>query len=265
MSRGSGGAAGLEIADLGIRFGGLVALEDVSISVAPGSIHAVIGPNGAGKTTLLNLVTGLYRPSRGRVAVAGEDITGLAPHRIAARGVARTFQNTELFTEMTARENVLAGLHRHLRYGLAAAVLRLPGYARAEREVSDRAAELLALVGLSAQADTAAGDLALGQQRRLELARALAVGPRLLMLDEPAAGLRAAEVDELTALLLALRARLGLTLVLIDHVMRVVMRVSERITVLNHGRLLAEGTPDEVRRDPAVIAAYLGGAPHHGA
>jgi len=254
--------AALVVEGLTIRFGGLVALDQVSLSVAPGAIHAVIGPNGAGKTTLLNLVTGIYSPTAGRVAFEGQALTGLPPHRIAERGVARTFQNTELFAEMSARDNVRVGLHRHLAYSLAEAVLRLPRYRHVERKAAQRAEELLDLVGLGAQADTPAGDLALGQQRRLELARALAVGPRLLMLDEPAAGLRAAEVDELSAALRRLRAELGLTLVLIDHVMRVVMRLSDRITVLNYGRWLAEGTPEEIRRDPAVIAAYLGGAAH---
>jgi branched-chain amino acid transport system ATP-binding protein len=254
--------AALEVEGLTIRFGGLVALDQVSLSVAPGAIHAVIGPNGAGKTTLLNLITGLYRPTAGRVALAGEALTGLPPHRIAERGVARTFQNTELFAGMSARDNIRTGLHRHLSYSLTEAVLRLPRYRQAERQAERRAEALLDLVGLGAQADTPAGDLALGQQRRLELARALAVAPRLLMLDEPAAGLRATEVDELTAVLRRLRGELGLTLVLIDHVMRVVMRLSDRITVLNHGRWLAEGTPEEIRRDPAVVAAYLGGAVH---
>ena len=255
-------AAALKIEGLGIRFGGLVALDDVSIDIAPRSIHAVIGPNGAGKSTLVNLVTGIYTPTTGRVMLDGEALTGLPPHRIAALGVARTFQNTELFTELPARDNVLIGLHRHLGYGLLASTLRLPGFLRAEREAVARADELLALVGLGAQAGTAAGDLALGQQRRLELARALAVGPRLLLLDEPAAGLRAAEAEDLSAVLLRLRDELGLTLLLIDHVMRVVMGVSDRITVLNYGRKLAEGTPDEVRRNPEVVAAYLGGSPH---
>jgi len=254
--------ATLVVEGLTIRFGGLVALDQVSLSVAPGAIHAVIGPNGAGKTTLLNLVTGIYSPTAGRVAFEGKALTGLPPHRIAERGVARTFQNTELFAEMSARDNVRVGLHRHLAYSLAEAVLRLPRYRHVERKAAQRAEELLDLVGLGAQADTPAGDLAFGQQRRLELARALAVGPRLLMLDEPAAGLRAAEVDELSAVLRRLRDELGLTLVLIDHVMRVVMRLSDRITVLNYGRWLAEGTPEEIRRDPAVIAAYLGGAAH---
>ncbi len=257
--------AALVVEGLTIRFGGLIALDQVSVSVAPGAIHAVIGPNGAGKTTLLNLVTGIYSPTAGRVAFEGKTLTGLPPHRIAERGIARTFQNTELFTEMSARNNVRVGLHLHLDYSLAEAVLRLPRYRHVERKAAQRAEELLDLVGLGAQADMAAGDLALGQQRRLELARALAVGPRLLMLDEPAAGLRAAEVDELTAALRRLRDELGLTLVLIDHVMRVVMRLSDRVTVLNYGRWLAEGTPEEIRRDPAVIAAYLGGAAAHGA
>ncbi len=255
-------AAALKIESLSIRFGGLVALDEVSIDVVPRTIHAVIGPNGAGKSTLVNLVTGIYAPTTGRVMLDDAMLTGLPPHRIAARGVARTFQNTELFTELSARENVLIGLHRHLGYGMLASTLRLPAFRRAERDAVRRADELLALVGLEGQAGTDAGDLALGQQRRLELARALAVGPRLLLLDEPAAGLRAAEAEDLSAVLLRLRDELGLTLLLIDHVMRVVMGVSERITVLNYGRKLAEGTPDEVRRNPDVIAAYLGGGGH---
>jgi branched-chain amino acid transport system ATP-binding protein len=255
-------AAALSIDLLGIHFGGLVALDGVSIEVAPRSIHAVIGPNGAGKSTLVNVITGIYAPTTGRVLLDGVVLSGQPPHRIAAQGVARTFQNTELFTELSARENVLIGLHRHLGYGMLASTLRLPGFRRAEREAVRRADELLALLDLEAQADTAAGDLALGQQRRLELARALAVGPRLLLLDEPAAGLRAAEAEGLSTVLLRLRDELGLTLLLIDHVMRVVMGVSERITVLNYGRKLAEGTPAEVRRNPDVIAAYLGGTSH---
>jgi branched-chain amino acid transport system ATP-binding protein len=248
----------LELRGLGIRFGGLAALEDVSMRVAPGAIHAVIGPNGAGKTTLINLVTGLYRPTTGAILLGGAPIAGLAPHRIAARGVARSFQNTELFGGMTARENVLAGMHRHLRQGLADAVLRLPRWRREECEARARTTALLELVGLAGVAETPAGDLALGQQRRLELARALAAGPRLLLLDEPAAGLRAAEADDLARVLGGLRDRLGLSMLLVDHVMRVVMGVSDRITVLHQGRLLAEGDPAEIRAHPAVIAAYLG-------
>ncbi len=254
--------ATLHVERLGIRFGGLVALEDVSFSVAPGSIHAVIGPNGAGKTTLINLITGLYRPTSGRMLLDGAPLSGLASHRIAARGVARSFQNTELFTELTARENVLAGLHRHLHYGLAETVLRLPRWRHAEREAAAQAEALLARVGLADQAEVAAGDLALGQQRRLELARALATGPRLLLLDEPAAGLRAAEAEDLVRVLRDLRDTLGLAILLVDHVMRVVMQVSDRITVLHHGRLLADDLPEAIRRNPQVIAAYLGGAPH---
>jgi branched-chain amino acid transport system ATP-binding protein len=249
----------LELRGLGVRFGGLVALDAVSVQVAPGTVHAVIGPNGAGKTTLINLVAGLYRPTTGDILLEGAPIAGLAPHRIAARGVARSFQNMELFGAMTARENVVAGMHRHLRQGLADAVLRLPRWRREERAASARAMELLELVGLAAVAESLAGDLALGQQRRLELARALAVGPRLLLLDEPAAGLRAAEADELVRVLAGLRASQGLSMLLVDHVMRVVMGVSDRITVLHHGRLLAEGDPAAIRAHPEVIAAYLGG------
>lgn len=254
--------AALKVEALTIRFGGLVALNRISLEVAPATIHAVIGPNGAGKTTLLNVVTGIYRPTEGRVFLDDVELTGAPPHRVAEQGVARTFQNTELFVEMSARDNVLAGLHRHLAYTLAEAVLGLPHYRRVEQEARHRADALLDLVGLVDQAETLAGDLALGQQRRLELARALAVGPRVLMLDEPAAGLRAAEVDELTGVLRRLRDDLGLTLVLIDHVMRVVMRLSDRITVLNHGSWLAEGTAEEIQRSPAVIDAYLGTATH---
>jgi branched-chain amino acid transport system ATP-binding protein len=252
----------LEINGLSVRFGGLTALDDVSIKVPAGTVHGVIGPNGAGKTTLLNVVTGVYGPSGGAVRFEGNEISGFRTHRISTLGVARTFQNTELFGEMTARENVLVGLHRHLDYGLLAPMLRSGGFRKAERDAYAQADEILGLVDLTREADSPAGILALGQQRRLELARALASRPRLLMLDEPAAGLRSAELEDLMALLEKLRSQLGLTLVLIDHVMRVVMRLCDRITVLNYGRKLAEGTPAEIRSNPEVIAAYLGKARH---
>jgi branched-chain amino acid transport system ATP-binding protein len=252
----------LEIDALSVQFGGLTALDDVSISVPAGVVHGVIGPNGAGKTTLLNVITGVYGPSSGAVRFEGGDISCFRTHRISTLGVARTFQNTELFGEMTARENVLVGLHRHLDYGLLAQMVRSGRVRSAEREAYQRADEILALVDLTREADMPAGALALGQQRRLELARALALRPRLLMLDEPAAGLRSAELESLVKLLEKLRSELGLTLVLIDHVMRVVMRLSDRITVLNYGRKLAEGTPSEIRSNPEVVAAYLGKARH---
>jgi branched-chain amino acid transport system ATP-binding protein len=248
----------LEVERLTKSFGGFTAVADVDLAVEPGAIHAVIGPNGAGKTTLFNLVTGVLAPSGGRLRFEGQDITGWRPDRITARGVARTFQNIRLFREMTAIENVMVGAHCRTSGGFLAAIARRPGRpGRGERETIRRADELLELVGLADRRDVAAAELTLVEQRRLEIARALGTGPRLLLLDEPAAGMTSAEIKDANRLILRIRER-GVTVLLTEHHMSLVMQVSDRITVLNYGRKIAEGRPESVRRDPEVLAAYLG-------
>jgi branched-chain amino acid transport system ATP-binding protein len=249
----------LEIDHLTVRFGGLVAVNELSFTVREGSIHSLIGPNGAGKTTVINTITGLYPTSKGSVRVFGSEILGRRPHEISHAGVARTFQNTEIFGEMTVLDNVLVGAHAHAHYGLAPAILRTPKYSKQEREIRERAHQLIDIVGLARDRSTLAANLPFGKQRSLELVRALASAPRLLLLDEPAAGLRAAEINHLNATLVTLRERHRLTILLVDHVMKVVMNISERITVLNFGQKIAEGTPEAVRTDPEVRRAYLGG------
>lgn len=248
----------LSIQNISVRFGGLTALSSVTIDLTPGAIQAVIGPNGAGKSTLLNVVTGIYTASEGEILFEGERIDGQSPHAINRRGIARTFQNTELFGDMTALENVLIGLDRYHAYGGITAAWQGRRYREIEKAARQEAQELLALVGLAGDEHTAAATLPFGKQRRLEIARALATRPRLLLLDEPAAGLRAAEIDALNRILLDLRAQRSISILLIDHVMPLVMAVSDWITVLNFGRKIAEGAPKTVRGSPEVIAAYLG-------
>ena len=239
-------------------FGGFTAVADVDLVVEPGAIHAVIGPNGAGKTTRFNLVTGVLTPSAGRLVFEGQDVTGWRADRITARGVARTFQNIRLFREMTAVENVMVGAHCRTSGGFLAAVARRPGrLSRGERETVRRADTLLELVGLTAKRDVAADELTLVEQRRLEIARALAAAPRLLLLDEPAAGMTPAEIQDANRLIMKIRDR-GVTVLLTEHHMSLVMQVSDRITVLNYGRKIAEGRPETVRQDAEVLAAYLG-------
>jgi len=248
----------LEVEGLAKSFDGFTAVADVDLVVEPGAIHAVIGPNGAGKTTLFNLVTGVLAPTAGRLRFEGQDITGWRPDRITTRGVARTFQNIRLFRGMTAVENVMVGAHCRTSGGFLTAVARVPGrMGRGERETIRRADELLELVGVTDKRDAPAADLTLVEQRRLEIARALATGPHLLLLDEPAAGMTLAEIKDVNRLILRIRER-GVTVLLTEHHMSLVMQVSDRITVLNYGRKIAEGRPEAVRRDPEVLAAYLG-------
>jgi len=247
----------LEVRDLSVRFGGIRAVSGVSLAVGAGEILSIIGPNGAGKTTIFNVVTGIYRPTAGEVHLRGHPISALPPHARARLGVARTFQNIRLFRDLTVGENVRVARYGRTRAGLLGALLRTPGFRRDRRETDARVAALLDGVGLRGRGGELARSLPYGDQKRVELARALAAEPSVLLLDEPAAGMSTAEADELMALIRSLRDR-GLAILLVEHHIRVVMAVSDRVVVLNHGELIAEGPPAAVRRDPAVIAAYLG-------
>ena len=247
----------LAVKDIGISFGALKAIDGVSFSVNQGQILSVIGPNGAGKTTLINVISGVYVASQGRVELAAEDVTSLAPDALAARGMSRTFQNLQIFQRMTVVQNVMVGRHLKERRNLFADLLRLPSVSRQNLETRAVSLQLLNEVGLRDKADVLAGDLSYGGCKRLEIARALATEPRVLLLDEPAAGCNAVETEEIDRLICRV-AEKGIAVVLVEHDMKLVMKISHRILVLDRGRFLAEGTPAEVRENPLVHQAYLG-------
>jgi branched-chain amino acid transport system ATP-binding protein len=254
--------AGTLLQTLGLRkeFGGLIAVDDVDFTVPEGAIVSLIGPNGAGKTTFFNMLTGVYKPTGGRVVFADEDLTGRPPHTFTERGIGRTFQNIRLFQNMTALENVLVGMHTRLKGGLLESILRTPRVKHEEKDARVRARELLEYSGLRRKDDEIGRNLSYGDQRRLEVARALATQPKLLLLDEPTAGMNPQETAEFTEFVGRLRAERGLTVLLIEHDMRVVMGVSDRVTVLDYGEKIAEGEPGEIQKNERVIEAYLGSA-----
>lgn len=251
-------AAILKADNITVEFGGLVAVNDVSFDIPEKGIVSLIGPNGAGKTTYFNILTGLYKPTHGNVIYDGQDITGLVPHKIAASGVARTFQNIRLFGSMTAEENVMVAMHSHLKSSLVSTILGTPSQRREERNAHEEACELLEFVGIGKTAGEFARNLSYGDQRRLEVARALALRPKVLLLDEPTAGMNPQESTVFVEFVHRVRDEKGLSILLIEHDMAVVMKVSERITVLDRGEKIAEGTPEEIKSNPRVIEAYLG-------
>lgn len=248
----------LEVKDLGIDFGGLTAVNDLNMEVYPGEIYGLIGPNGAGKTTVFNMLTKVYQPTRGTIKLAGDDMAKLNPVEANKAGVARTFQNIRLFSNMSVLDNVKIGLGNSINYNTITAILRLPKFRAEEKKADEEAMELLKLFDLDGKADMSAGNLPYGAQRRLEIARALATHPKLLLLDEPAAGMNPQETQELMDMIRKVRDHFHIAILLIEHDMKLVMGICDRITVLNYGMLLAQGVPSEIQSNPEVIKAYIG-------
>jgi len=248
----------LEISNLSIQFGGLRAVDDLNLQIKKGELYGLIGPNGAGKTTVFNLLTGEYKPTTGIIKLMNEDITGKSPIEINKAGIARTFQNIRLFKAQSVLDNVKIGLHNQYKYSTAAGILRLPSYFKKEKEMNEKAMELLKVFDLDQEADTLSSNLPYGKQRKLEIARAMATNPKLLLLDEPAAGMNPNETAELMENIAYIRENFGITILLIEHDMKLVSGICEKLTVLNFGRVLKQGTTSEVLSDPEVIKAYLG-------
>ena len=248
----------LEVTSLGISFGGLRAVDELSMKIEKGGLVGLIGPNGAGKTTVFNMLTGVYRPTDGGIRLDGQNLIGKKPHEICKLGVARTFQNIRLFSGLTVLDNVKTGLHNEITYSLAESLFHVGSYRKKERAMNEKAMELLSVFGLESVADYKASNLPYGKQRKLEIARALATDPKLLLLDEPAAGMNPNETGELMETIELVRKKFGVTVLLIEHDMKLVSGICEYLYVLNFGRLLAEGTPAEVLKNPEVVTAYLG-------
>ena len=251
----------LEVSNLGIAFGGLQAVAQLDLSIEKGHLYGLIGPNGAGKTTVFNMLTGVYKPTEGNIVLDGKDITGKNPELISKAGVARTFQNIRLFNEMSVLDNVKVGLHNQIQYGMWTGILRLPAYKEKEHEMNREAKKLLKIFGLEDKADLKASQLPYGEQRKLEIVRALATNPKLLLLDEPAAGMGPGEIDEVISLIKRVHTEMNQTILMIEHHMKLVMSIAQKIKVIDFGKTISEGTPEHVQNDPLVIAAYLGGDP----
>lgn len=258
MSENTKQAPILEVEDLGIDFGGLTAVNDLNLNIYPNEIVGLIGPNGAGKTTVFNMLTKVYQPTRGTIRLMGKDTAGMSTIDVNRAGIARTFQNIRLFMNISVLDNVLTGMHNDISYGSLSAILRLPKYYREEKEKTEKAMELLRIFDLDRKADLIAGNLPYGEQRRLEIARALATRPKLLLLDEPAAGMNPQETEDLMKTIRFVRDHFQIAVLLIEHDMKLVMGICERITVLNFGMMLTQGTPEEIRSNPEVVKAYLG-------
>ena len=248
----------LDVRNLGIDFGGLTAVDSFNITIGPTEISGLIGPNGAGKTTIFNLLTSVYQPTRGSILINGIDTKGMTTHKVNKLGIARTFQNIRLFSDMTALDNVKVGMHNQIKCSFLSSLLHRPGYYKAEKKANERAMELLDFMGLGDVANQKAGSLPYGVQRRLEIVRALATNPSIILLDEPAAGMNPSETTELMHQIRRIRDTFHIAIFLIEHDMNLVMNVCEAIAVVNYGRIIAKGTPEEIRHNPAVIEAYLG-------